>query len=142
MGVSLFIIDFIIILPYNTLYGFTIEDQDMLILYTVDQNMYNKNIHILISGAQTKQKKDRSALIPHPLSDRLHPVYATILSHHQSENEYPRLNLRILHPTLVGDRLMINQASSEMCEVKDYIFFRRIHEIRKNIEDTDNELQK
>lgn len=118
------------------------EDQDMLMLYTADQNTYNKNIHILIGGAQTKQEKDRSAPIPDPLSDRLHPVYATILPHHQSENKHPRLNLRILHPTLVGDRLTIDQASSEMCEMKDCIFLRRIHEIRKNAEDADNELWK
>jgi hypothetical protein len=89
-----------------------------------------------------KQEKDRSAPIPHPLSDRLHPVHATILPHHQSENEHPRLNSQILHPTLVRDHLTIDQASSEMCEVKDCIFLRRIYEIGKHAEDADNELWK
>jgi hypothetical protein len=70
------------------------------------------------------------------------PVYATIPPphRHQSEGERPRLNLRILHMTPVGEGLTINRASSEPCEVEDCVFLRRIHQERKGADDADDEL--
>jgi hypothetical protein len=138
-GLSLLTADPTITLPYNISGGFDMEERDISALCRDPaQGAYVRDIHILIGVARARQDEDIPAKIPHLLSDHLRPVYATIPPHrHQSEGERTRLNLRILRITPVGDRLTMNRSSSELCEVEDCVFLRRIQEAR---EDADDEL--
>lgn len=88
-----------------------------------------------------RQEYDKSTHIPHLLSDRLRPVYATI-PHYESEGECPIVNLLILRSNLMEDHLTINQVSMEPCEAEDCIFLRRIHEAQESADDAENELWK
>jgi hypothetical protein len=141
-GLSLLTADPTITLPYNTSRGFDMEERDVSAMYRdPPPGTYVRDIHILVGVARAKQQEDIPANIPHLLSDRLRPVYATIPPphRHQSDGERPRLNLRILRITPIGDRLTMNRSSSEPCEVEDCVFLRRIQEAR---EDADDELWK
>jgi hypothetical protein len=82
---------------------------------------------------QARQEEDIPAnifaTIPHLPYDRLCPVYATIPPPHQFEGKRRRLSLRTLRMTVVGDRLTVNRASSEPCDVGDRVFLHQIHQI-------------
>jgi hypothetical protein len=141
-GLSLLTADPTITLPYNTSRGFDMKERDASALYREpDLGAYVGDIHILVGVARARQGEGIPNSIPHLLSDRLRPVYASIPSPHchQSESDRPRLNLRILRMTSVGDRLTMSRASSEPCKVEDCVFLRRIHEAREDADDADDE---
>jgi hypothetical protein len=104
------------------------EERDVPALnHASAQGKYVRDIHILVGVAQAKQKEDIPAnipaTIPHLLSDRLCPIYATIPpSSHRFEGERQRLTLWTVRITVVGDRLTMNRASSEPCEMEDCVF--------------------
>jgi hypothetical protein len=144
-GRSLLTADPNITIPYNISRGFDMEERDVPALYRASaQGKYVRDIHILVGVAQARQKEDIPAnipaIIPHLPSDRLCPVYATIPPPHRSEGERRRLSLRTVRMTVVGDRLTVNRASSEPCEMEDCVFLYRIHQAREDAENADDEL--
>ena len=140
-GRSLLTADPNITIPYNISRGFDIEERDVPALYRASaQGKYVRDIYILVGVAQARQKEDIPATIPHLPSDRLCPVYATIPPSHRSEGGRRRLSLQTVCMTVVGDRLKMNRASSEPCEMEDCVFLYRIHQAREDAENADDEL--
>ncbi len=145
-GRSLLTADPNITIPYNISRGFDMKERDVPALYRASaQGKYVRDIHILVGVAHAKQEKDILAniplTIPHLPSDRLCPVYA-IIPPHRSKGERQRLNLRTLRITVIGDRLKVNRASNEPCEIEDCVFLHRIHQAREDAENADDELWK
>jgi hypothetical protein len=143
-GCSLLTADPKITIPYNISRGFDMEERDVPALYRASaQGKYLRDIHILVGVAKARQEEDIPAniplTIPHLPSDRLCPVYATIPPH-RSEGERRRLNLRTLRMTVVGDRLKVDRASNEPCEMEDCVFLHRIYQAREDAEKADYEL--
>ena len=74
-----------------------------------------KDIYILVGVGRVKQEDDIPVNIPHLPSDHLRPVYATV----KHEDGRSAVFMRILHMTVVEDRLTMSRTSGGPCGMEE-----------------------